>query len=304
MKTTQKGIRHDVYQIVTNQIIQKLEQGTIPWKQPWNVIPAQNYLSKTIYRGLNALLLNSQGLPLPYFLTFKQVQRLGGRIRKGAKAYPVTYWNTAFYDKTTNESLTEDEARVRPSNQIVKRMFLRYYKVFPTCDTTGIDFQFLKPSPQFCTIKEKARIAWSPLHNMMNAPDLFSRDQCAYYHRQEDYINMPDIHNFDTMEAYFQVLYHELVHSTGHQRRLNREGVISKHPFGSWNYSKEELVAEIGSCFLMHCMQLETPAIVDNSAAYIQGWLKALHNDRRMIVEVASKAQQAVDYVLHQKRGE
>ena len=149
----------------------------------------------------------------PYFLTFKQVQQLGGRIRKGTKAYPVTYWNIAFYDKVTRELLTEEEARVRPSDQIDKRMFLRYYNVFPACDITGIDFQFQEPSSQIRTMKETTQKAWSPLHNMVNAPALYSREQWAYYHRKGDYINMPDMNNFESMVAYFQVLYHELVHN-------------------------------------------------------------------------------------------
>lgn len=120
----------DVYQIITDLIIEKLESGTIPWKQPWNDYgPACNYLSKKPYRGINQLILNGLHTK-PFYLTFHQAVSLGGRINKGAKSIPVTYWNFINRHKETGKKLSDAEATSTPADLVVRSAFLKYYRVF------------------------------------------------------------------------------------------------------------------------------------------------------------------------------
>lgn len=291
--------RTDVYQIITNVIMEKLSEGIIPWRQTWSQIPAQNYYSGTIYRGINSLLLNSLGLAQPYFLTFSQLQKLGGRVKKGAHSYLVTYWRISYFDQDSRSWLTKEEA-VHPLPEDVKvRPLLRYYRVFAIQDIEGITFQIPAAQQRIFTTQEKLEQGFAPLYIMPLPVALQSLHQEAYYSPMLDLINLPDINRFDSVESYFQVFYHELTHSTGNSKRLCREGITHLQPFGSWTYSKEELIAEMGSCFLMHHQGFETPATLENSAAYIQGWLCRLQQDPKFVVEAASKAQAAVDYILN-----
>jgi antirestriction protein ArdC len=296
-RTTAKSAATSVYDVVTDQIVALLEQGQIPWRKPWSTVPAQNYASKTIYRGINSLLLNSLGFAKPYFLTFKQAQRLGGSIRKGAKTYIVTYWLKAYYDKTTRAELTEEEARQRPTSEITVRTMLRYYRVFHYSDVKNVHFKIADDFKRHLPERLMLEHGWQLYNYMPNAPELRSQVQQAYYHPVQDYINMPDINSFDSVKSYLHVFYHELVHSPGHSNRLAREAITEPQPFGSWIYSKEELVAELGSAFLMQERGLANDEIIQDSAAYIQGWLRALKNDKRLVVEAASLAQAAADYI-------
>ncbi|MEO0331951.1 MAG: zincin-like metallopeptidase domain-containing protein [Bacteroidota bacterium] len=293
-----KSSRQDVYHIITNLIIEKLEQGVIPWKKSWSAQgPAANYVTKKPYRGINALLLNSLGLSNPYFLTFRQAQRLGGHIQKGAKSLPVVYWQWYFLHKETGRKLTEEEARVLLSEEVERKAFLRYYRVFHIQDTEGIDLAL--PDIQPTELPEDLLMrGFEPLHSMPQPVAVKTIRQQPYYHPRHDYINMPAMNSFASTEAYFQVLYHELTHATGHPKRLNRPGVSDPQPFGSWSYSQEELVAEMGASFLANLMNISSEAALDDAAAYIQGWLKVLRNDKRFIIEAAQKAQRAVDYIM------
>jgi antirestriction protein ArdC len=286
-----------VYDIVTDQIIALLEQGQIPWRKSWSTVPAQNYASKTIYRGINSLLLNSLGFSKPYFLTFRQAKALDGSIRKGAKSFIVTYWLKAYYDSATRAELTEEEAQLRPSSEVVSRCLLRYYRVFHYSDVTGVDFKIAENLPLHLPERRMLEHGWHLYQYMPNPPELRSQVQQAYYHPVQDYVNMPDINSFDSVKSYLHVFYHELIHSTGHSQRLRREAITEPQPFGSWSYSKEELVAELGSAFLMQERKLAGDEIIQDSAAYIQGWLRALKNDKRLVVEASSLAQKAADYI-------
>lgn len=135
-----KTTRQDVYQLVTSIIIEKLEQGVIPWKKRWSSQgPAANYLTKKPYRGINALLLNSLEMMNPYYLTFRQAQQLGGKIRKGSQSLPVVYWQWYYLHTETGRKLTEEETKKFPSSEVERKAFLRYYRVFNIQDTEGID---------------------------------------------------------------------------------------------------------------------------------------------------------------------
>lgn len=155
-----------MYQIITNLTLEKLNQGIIPWRQPWSQTPAQNYYSGTIYRGINALLLNCLGLREPYFLTFSQVQKLGGSIKKGAHSYLVTYWRISYYEPESRRWFTQEEAQQHRQDDLKVRPLLRYYRVFAIEDIAGIDFKLPQTEKRLFTTKEKMDKGFAPLYTM------------------------------------------------------------------------------------------------------------------------------------------
>ena len=296
--------RHDVYQLVTDIILEKLEQGVIPWKQRWSAQGlAANYLTQKPYRGINALLLNSLGLSQPYFLTFRQAKQLGGHIRKGAKSLPIVFWQWYYRHQATGKKLTEPEAKALPDTLVERTAFLRSYRVFPIHDTEGITIN-LPATESLAPDEDILTRGFQPLHSMPHPVAVKTQTNTPFYHPTHDYINMPAMNTFASEEAYFQVLYHEICHATGHAKRLNRSSVTDPQPFGSWIYSQEELVAEMGASFLSNIMGLQSEVELTDAAAYIQGWLKVLRDDKRFVIEAAQQAQRAVDYILTNTEGE
>lgn len=274
----------NVYDIITEQIIQRLQQGTIPWQQPWKSAGApKNLVSKKEYRGINVFLLASQHHQSPYWLTFKQAQDLGGHIRKGEHGSKVVFWK--MLNLETDDADAED-ARLIP--------LLRYYTVFNVDQCDGIT------APEGETVNrpfEPIQVCESVVAGMPNRPNLGHNDARAYYQPSMDWVNMPKPETFRSNEDYYSVLFHELTHSTGHQSRLNRSTLTDLCPFGSTNYSKEELVAEMGAAFLCGHTGIEN-CTIDNSAAYTKGWLTRLQNDAKLVVIAAAQAQKAADYIL------
>jgi antirestriction protein ArdC len=281
-------ITRDVYDIVTSLIIQKLEQGIIPWKQPWKDLgPPRNLITQRPYRGMNLLLLNALGFPENEFLTFKQVQDLGGRIKKGEKANLVVLW--VWIDEDTNKRMQEVKGRKRP--------LLRYYFVFNSTQCTGLPTRAvqLETKPNNTIEKCEGIVAGMP-----NRPNIVHNENEAYYHPLADFINMPKMQMFESSQGYFATLFHEMIHSTGSEGRLNRKELTDLTKFGSESYSIEELTAEIGSCYLTSYAGIAMNGLT-NSVAYLQGWLDRLKNDKRLIVYASAHAQKAVDYVLNIK---
>jgi len=293
MKTSS---RTDVYQMVTDLIIEKLESGIVPWKQPWNDYgPAVNYISRKPYQGINQLILNGLHAK-PFYLTFKQANDLGGHIRKGAKSIPVVYWNFLYRDKENNRRVDASKIDAIPKDNLIKTVFLKYYRVFNIADVQQIQFDLpeINMNPDNLPIEQCERL----LANMNDCPRIKHNENQAFYHPVYDYINMPPIELFKSAELYHSVLHHELIHFTGHAKRLNRFEYDGINSFNSSNYSKEELIAEIGAAFLNnHCGILNDDTLTDSSA-YIQGWLKKLKNDKKFIIEASGKAQKAVDYII------
>lgn len=288
----------DVYENFTKLILDKLEQGIIPWYQPWNSngLPS-NYLTKKPYRGINLWLLVSLNHDLPYYLTFKQAKELGGMVKKGSKAIPVCYWNFAYKHKETGRTIPEGLLGDFPIDTLIKVCFLKEYKVFPIEQIDGIDWVIPEMGEnQSLPILERCEAVYS---NMFEAPRLTHEKEEAYYHPSLDLINLPPKPRFKSAEDYYAVLYHELVHSTGHKNRLNRPGVEEIDYFGSENYSNEELIAEMGSGFLCGFTGIQQARLIDNQAAYIQNWIARLKNDKQLLIDAASKAQKAVDYILN-----
>lgn len=283
-RTTSTNGRFDVMQAMTDKIIAAMENGKIPWKKPWNIagtLPA-NYQTKRPYSGFNLLLLSLSPYNTPYFMTYGQAQKMGGNVKKGEKGTQITFWKVGKYeDKKTGEEK--------------KSFLLRYYTVFNIEQIEGIDFDI----PQI-ELSENERIqkAESILSAMPNPPqyeEILSGQ--AYYSPMADKIVMPKIEQFESSEFYYSVRIHETVHSTGHQSRLNREGITALGKFGDTNYSFEELVAELGSAFICQLTGISNDQTFRNSAAYIQSWLRKFRNDPKMLYNAAKEAQKAVEYI-------
>lgn len=274
--------KKNAYDIITDRILDLLEQGTVPWQKPWTGGGlACNLVSKRPYRGINCFLLNISGYSSPYWATLNQINKLGGRVIKGQKSTPVVFWKwLEIEDQETGEK--------------VEKPFLRYYRVFNLEQTEGIESPDLPDEEQkeFRPIERCEQL----ISGMPKRPRIQHVHQAAWYKPDEDLINLPRPETFDSPEDYFSVSYHELAHSTGAKSRLNRPTLTDMAPFGSTNYSKEELVAEMTAAMLCGATGIENKTI-DNSAAYVQGWLKKLKNDRRLVVLAAAQAQKAADYI-------
>ena len=169
---------------------------------------------------------------------------------------------------------------------------LRYYTVFNLEQTTGIETPMEPHKQTFQPIERCEALVAS----MPQRPTLHHGEPRAYYRPLVDAINMPRPELFDSPEEYYSTLFHEMTHSTGHERRLNRPTLTDLCPFGSTNYSKEELVAEMGAAFLCGVCGIENRT-VDNSAAYIASWLRVLKNDKQMVILAAAQAQRAADFI-------
>jgi len=274
-----------VYQIITERIIEQLEKGVLPWEKPWADagIP-QNLLTKRPYRGINLWLLSMLGYERNYFVTFKQLRELlGGKVKKGEKAIPVIFWHW-------KEVTDEDSGEVR------KIPFLRYYLVFNVSQCTGIEDKV--PGGPMNRIIDPVEECERVIAGMPNKPAIKHAGDKAFYNPLKDVVNIPKMNAFDSSEGYYNTIFHELVHSTGHPARLNRRELVLMTEFGSEPYSVEELTAEMGTCYLMSFCGFNGKNVVI-SASYIGGWLEKLKNDKRFVIYAAAKAQQAVDFILN-----
>ena len=270
----------DIYAAVTDRIIAQLEAGQIPWHKPW--IASGQAVSRSTgkpYSLLNQLLLGQHG----EYVTFHQCATEGGHIRKGEKAQMVVFWKWIEQeDKDTGEK-----------KQIP---FLRYYSVFHLSQCEGLMAKHVPQLPNTAHADQQAEAVIADYVQRSGVTIRHQDGDKACYHPSSDSITLPHIEQFTDTAAYYSTAFHELTHSTGHASRLNR---LEKTAFfGSEAYSKEELVAEISSAALVQHVSLETPDSFSNSAAYIQSWLKALKNDKRLIVSAAGRAEKAVALIL------
>ncbi|MGI4741298.1 MAG: ArdC family protein [Janthinobacterium lividum] len=276
--------RPDVYQLVTDRIVTALEGGIIPWRKPWNAVYGlpRNYATGKAYTGINAFLLHFSGA-LPFFLTFKQALALGGCVRKGAKGHPVVYYNISLRE---NQQTGKEE----------KMPFLKYYTVFSVEDIEGIDFSLPVVEEREHT---PLAVAEAIVKGWEGRPAIEHLHQRAYYSPSLDFVNMPRLATFTTVEGYYATLFHELTHSTGHASRLDRPDLTAGEGKQSASYAREELTAEMGASFLCAAAGLHTEQTEENAVAYIQTWLERLKNDKKLVLQAASKAQRAAKLILN-----
>lgn len=287
-----------IYEMVTERIVQEMEKGIIPWQRPWT--DGQVAISHTTgrpYSLLNQFLL---GYKPGEYLTFNQCKAEGGNIRPGEKSSIVVFWQTSYLKKEVDEDEegNETERKVR-----VQRWcpILKYYRVFHIEQCDGI-------KPRYGEMTKT--VHHDPIAEAEDIIGLyFNRETCtlnvcssneAFYSPTTDSVTVPLLSQYEVKEEYYSTLFHEMIHSTGHSSRLDR---LSKTAaFGSEDYSREELTAEMGSAFLRNKIGIDCTKAFTNSVAYLQGWLKALKEDKKMIVVAAGKAEAAVNYIFNGKQ--
>ena len=280
-------MKKDIYEMVTDRIIEQLEKGYIPWQKPWTGVHdgAYNRISNKPYSLLNQMLLSKTG----EYASFKQWTELGGHIRKGEKAEIGTFWK-----------IQQIEEENEDGEKIIKQLpLLRYYNVFHISQVEGvepksIDLNELQP------IEEAERIKTEYMQRE-HIKILEKVTDKAFYSPSLDYIQVPCKEQYQNIEEFYSTLFHEMTHSTGHKNRLDREDVKDCMYFGSENYSKEELCAELGSAFLINKLGIASSKSFNNSTAYIQSWLRVLKNDKKFIISASSRAEKAVKYILNEQ---
>lgn len=274
----------DTYTLVTDRIIAELESGTVPWHKPWTCAqPAISHITGKAYSLLNQLLLGSRG---GEYVTFQQAQKEGGRIKKGEKASMVVFWKWL----TVEDEDTGEEKDVP---------FLRYFNVFHIDQCEGIAPKFRASEPQIITPAIANDAAEAVIHDYIAASGvkLINQESSeAFYRPSTDTVVLPLIKQFSDSAEYYSTAFHELTHSTGHPKRLNR--ITETARFGSAPYSREELCAELGASFLLNHLGLETSGSFRNNAAYIEHWLGVLKDDKRLLVSAAGQADKAVRLIL------
>ena len=311
----------DIYKMVTEKVISMFKNAKISdykraWKDDQFFIPL-NYDSKQPYRGVNRLLLEENigiigSFANPYFLTFKQIKKHGGKLKKGSKGYEVIYYSFIYSVpaapnrkalKTTEVSdVIAHLQKYNLPESVVKRVpLLRYYRVFNGKDVEGIDFKLQEVKigravPDSASENEAAQLI---VENYPNPPAIKHGGNKAYYERIQDLVRMPKVEQFDSVNDYYRTLFHELTHSTRHENRLNREKISFR--FGDTGYAKEELVAEFGAVFLSAWAGILWYNN-KNHAAYLKGWnnvIEEAENDNKFIMQAAAAAQKATDYILN-----
>lgn len=293
----------NAYEKITNQIIEALDQGIIPWKQPW-IIKSQmpQSIHGKAYRGINAFWLGfvawRKGYKDNRWLTFKAATSKGGRVRKGEKSQAVTLWMETY----NHETPCSETNRKKKCNKLGKRgkckkfLFLRYYSVFNVEQCDGLDIEPIedKPVHDFSPIEKAQQV----VDNYLERESIeLKTGSAAYYTPSQDTITVPSTETFKSSASYYTTLFHECGHSTGHETRLNRKDSKEAIHFGDTNYAKEELAAEMTSAFLSADTGVHDDVEDSQVVGYIQSWLKALHNDKKLVVIAASQAQRAADYI-------
>lgn len=304
--------KQDAYEQVTEAIIAKLEEGLVPWHRPW-AVSADGHLqmptsmsTKKPYRGVNVFLLAMQGYTSPWWGTYKQITERGGQVRKGEHGTQIVFWRK--FEVLDGRALKQGEYRnlnAEDRKRVQLRFSLKTFTVFNAEQADGLES--LVPAPiedlpgEFKVIDECDYIAMGYLRSE-GAPRVEHRGSRACYSPSADKVTMPPRKSFDGETDYYATLFHELTHSTGHSTRLDRKEAFG-NGFGTEKYSKEELVAEMGAAMLSAVAGI-SDSVLDNSASYVQGWLKAIKGDSKLVVQAAAQAQKAADLILGTTFGE
>lgn len=267
----------DVYEIVTNKIIEALESGVVAWQKGWVVAGGpRNLNSKRPYRGLNAFLLSLSPYKSPFWCTFKGAKTAGGSVKKGEKGTIVIFWKVLKVDDPSTKSGTKNIP------------LLKYYTVFNAEQCEGITIPEI-PVNEWDSVDA----AQDMIDNMPDAPAIGFGGDSALYAPLTDSVQLPFPESFYTSTDFYVTAFHELVHSTGNIKRLGRVKDWTGH--GTDPYAREELVAEMGAAMLCGAVGLEPQ--YENNAAYIRTWLARLKNDKKLVLQAASQAQRAADFI-------
>jgi len=290
--------RKNVYQMVTDRIVEMMQNGLIPWQKPWHGPKGKestegmaiSYVTRRAYSVINQWLLGEPG----EYLTFKQIQEHGGQIIKGEKSRIVVFFTKCEYVKKDEETGEE---------RIATYPLLKYYNVWHINQTTGIESKLTADAtePEPATVTDATADGIIEGYLMREASLKFYNNKPsnrAYYSPSEDKVVVPMPEQYDVLAEYYSTTFHELVHSTLKASRCDREAENKDSFFGNHEYSREELVAEMGAAMLCSVSGVENTKSLKNSVAYIQSWIRSLKNDPKMIVWAASRAEKAATYIF------
>lgn len=287
--------RLDIHQHVTDTIIAQIEAGTAPWRKPWTggaggaSFPLRH--NGEAYRGINVLMLwavaHEQGYNSAHWMTFKQAIELGGMVRKGEKCARSVFYGT--FEKDTDG---QSEGATKGEDGKTRIPYAKCNNVFNADQIEGLpaEFYVTPEAPRDLGTEPNAEL--DAFFARTGADIISSTEPRAYYRPSTDQIHMPPIATFHEVNGFYSTLSHELTHWTGSEKRLYRFKKFQNREA----YAFEELVAEIGNCLL--CLHLGVTPDFDQSAAYVEGWLAALKDDKGLIFKAASEAQKAVDFIL------
>tara|TARA_R100001082_G_scaffold63366_1_gene35556 strand:- start:779 stop:1690 length:912 start_codon:yes stop_codon:yes gene_type:complete len=291
---------------VTKKVISFLDEGVIPWKKPWKggaLNMPRSASTKKVYRGTNLGLLASCGYNSPWWMTFKQAQNLGGKVLKGSKSMPVVYWK--FHDPkpcykcsggNLDCSVCDGTGKYTPFPSVF------YSNVFNADQVEGLPEKYNRIITKEDDLNEFENIKSCDdiINNYQDSPKIYhdQNDRC-FYRPSSDEVHMVKPEKFISDEEYYSTLFHELIHSTGHAKRCNRDGVTKGGFFGSHEYSKEELVAELGSTFLCGIAGIERDEVIKNSASYISSWKSKLSKNTDWIMWAGSRSSKACEHILN-----
>ena len=299
-KRTSAKVEQSICEQVTNKLIAMMEQGVNPWRKPWSHCTEDVAVSHTNgkpYSLLNQMLL---GFRSGEYLTFNQVKKEGGKIKKGAKSEIVVFWQCGGL-KTVKAPEGEEETEDEENTQWVawRNPVLKYYRVFHIDNTEGIKVKYPQKELELITNInpiERAENTASNYCNRSGVTLIIQKSNSAFYRPSTDSVTVPLREQFSEISEFYSTLFHELTHSTGHPTRLNRlSGGIHK---ASEKYSREELVAEIGAAACLSKLGIEHKDTEENSAAYLKSWARFLSGDPRAFIVAAGKAEKAVNMIF------
>jgi antirestriction protein ArdC len=289
--------REDLRTRITHQIIEQLERGVRPWMRPWSAEHLAGHVSRPLraggqpYRGINVLLLwmaaEAKGYAAPIWMTYRQAAELGGQVRKGEKASPVTYADTITRQEVSNDG-NEEEREIRSGG----RWFLKQYSVFNVEQIDGLPAHFYGTAMPVLDPME--RIARADAFFAATGMRWREGGSVAAYNVAADLVRMPPFASFRDPQSFYATLAHEACHWTRHPSRLNRD--FGRKRFGDEGYAMEELVAEMGSAFIAADLGLSLEPREDH-AAYLASWLRVLKDDKRALFVAAAHAQKAADFL-------
>lgn len=289
-----------VYTVINDRILSLLDKGIVPWRRPWRTVAGASMdpvnVEGRAYRGLNRLVLGAVAMAEVYgsnvWMTFNQCKQRGGKVKPGSQGFPVIFWKQL---EVTEEKDGEAKTKRIP--------MLRYFTVFNLDQTEDVKLPKAVAEaiakPEEWTEEQAIESAETIVNGMPMPPVIHEKkSNRAFYAPFFDAVTVPLRAQFPSIEGFYGTLFHELTHSTGHKDRLNRAGADEvSHEFGDAPYAREELVAEMGAAFLSATAGID-PATLDNSAAYIASWKKALQDDPQCLVKAASQGQRAADFIL------
>jgi len=303
-KAANAAQKADIYQIVVERLLKCMEKGDIPWIKPWSIASkgamheCVNYVTQKPYSMLNQMLL---GFRDSEFITYKQLEASGGRLKQGAQQFIVVYWNTGYYSKKKTVEWDENkqeyvEKTVEVWNEY-PAPFLKYYYVYDVEDCIGIKTRRqkrLEDAPRFKNAQ--IRVGNKLIKEYCKREKIkLIEGTAAYYRPSDDSITLPPFDTFKIKEEYYSTAFHEMIHSTGEAKRLNR---LKGDGFGSKTYAEEEIVAELGAAFICAELEMNYKKTIENSTAYLQSWMKVMKQNPRNFVFAVTKSEKAARFIF------